>query len=104
MDSVNPDPQQIPDEDLTLQNYQDDLDTSSAIVDPIMDEESDDPTEELGVDPKEFKKELDQYAFDDVMKRDDEVGDTAGENSEDIEDRREQIESLDMDDGDSTKY
>ena len=104
MDSVNPDPQQIPDDDLTLQNYQDDLDTSSSVKDPIMDEESDDPTEELGVDPKEFKKELDQYAFDDGMKRDDEKTDAEGDNSEDIEDRREDIEDLDMDDGDTTKY
>ena len=104
MDSVNPDPQQIPDEDLTLQNYQDDLDTSGSIKDPIMDEESDDPTEILGVDPKEFKRELDQYAFDDTMKREDEAGDSAGDNSEDIEDRREEIEALDMDDGDTTKY
>jgi len=104
MDSVNPDPQQIPDDDLTLQNYQDDLDISSSVKDPIMDEESDDPTEELGVDPKEFKKELDQYAFDDGMKRDDEKTDAEGDNSEDIEDRREDIEDLDMDDGDTTKY
>ena len=104
MDSVNPDPQNIPDDDLTLQNYQDDLDTGSTIKDPIMDEESDDPTETLGVDPKEFKRELDQYAFDDGMKHEDEQGDTAGNNSEDIEDRREDIESLDMDDGDTTKY
>ena len=104
MDSVNPDPQQIPDDDLTLQNYQDDLDTSSSVKDPIMDEESDDPTEGLGVDPKEFKKELDQYAFDDGMKRDDEKTDAEGDNSEDIEDRREDIEDLDMDDGDTTKY
>jgi len=104
MDSVNPDPQQIPDEDLTLQNYQDDLDTSGSIKDPIMDELSDDPTKELGVDPKEFKKELDKYAFDDAMKRDDEQGDNADENSEEIEDRREEIEGLDLDDGDTAKY
>ena len=104
MDSVNPDPQQIPDEDLTLQNYQDDLDTSGSIKDPIMDELSDDPTKELGVDPKEFKKELDKYAFDDAMKRDDELGDNGDENSEEIEDRREEIEGLDLDDGDTTKY
>jgi len=104
MDSVNPDPQHIPDDELTLQNYQDDLDTSSSIVDPIMDELSDDPTKELGIDPKEFKKELDQYAFGDSMKRDDEDRDIDGENSEDVEDRREDIESRDMDEGDTTKY
>ncbi len=104
MDSTNPDPKNIPDDDLQLQNYQDDLDTSNSITDPIMDEESDDPTEELGVDPKEFKKELDKYAFDDSMQREDEHGAEASENSEDIEDRREDIESLDMDGDDATKY
>lgn len=66
MDSVNPDPANIPDDDLQLQNYQDDLDTDSTIHDPIMDEETDDPTEELGVDPAEFKKELDKYDFDEA--------------------------------------
>ena len=63
MDIVNPDPANIPDDDLQLQNYQDDLDTSSTITDPIMDEESDDPTEELGVNPKEFKDELDNMTL-----------------------------------------
>jgi len=82
VDSVNPDPANIPDDDLQLQNYQDDLDTGSTIKDPIMDEESDDPTEELGVDPKEFKNELDKYDFDKDGHGDD--------------DRREQIEDLDQ--------
>ena len=82
MDTTNPDPNNIPNDDLTLQNYQDDLDTSSSISDPVMDEETDDPTEELGVDPKEFKKELDQYDVDD------------GDDEND--DRREQLEDLDQ--------
>jgi len=81
MDIVNPDPANIPDDDLQLQNYQDDLDTSSTITDPIMDEESDDPTEELGVNPKEFKDELDKYDFDEAGHGDD--------------DMREAIEDLD---------
>jgi hypothetical protein len=84
MDSVNPDPQNIDDDDLTLQNYQDDLDTSGNINDPIMDEESDDPTEGFGVDPKEFKEELDKYDFDDVGHGDD-------DRREDIEDRDEEM-------------
>lgn len=84
MDPVNPDPSNIPDDDLTLQNYQDDLDTNSSIKDPIMDEETDDPTEDLGVDPKEFKNELDKYDSDD--------------SDQDDDDRREQIEDLDEDD------
>ena len=86
MDPVNPDPANIPDDDLQLQNYQDDLDTSSAVNDPIIDEETDDPTEELGIDPKEFKNELDKYDTDDANLFDD--------------DRREQIEDLDEDPAD----
>lgn len=84
MDSINPDPANIPDDDLQLQNYQDDLDTSSSIHDPIMDEETDDPTKELGVDPEEFKKELDKYVF----------GENGGGGNDD---RREQLEDLDQD-------
>ena len=49
MDSVNPNPANIPDDDLQLQNYQDDLDTSSSIHDPVIHEETDDPTKELGL-------------------------------------------------------
>ena len=90
MDSINPDPSNIPDDDLQLQNYQDDLDTSSSISDPVIDEETDDPTKELGIDPKEFKKELDHYDFDDTTKGED--------------DRREDIEDKDLDEGDQTKY
>jgi len=82
MDNVNPDPSNIPDDDLQLQNYQDDLDTSSSIKDPIMDEESDDPTKELGVKPSEFAKELNKYDFDEAGHGDD--------------DMREEIESRDM--------
>lgn len=85
MDPVNPDPANIPDDDLTLQNYQDDLSTSSSITDPIMNEENDDPTVTLGIDPKEFKNELDKYSLED--------GD-----EEEEENRREQIEDLDEDD------
>lgn len=84
MDSVNPDPANIPDDDLQLQNYQDDLDTANSIKDPIMDEESDDPTEELGVNKKEFKKELDKYVI--------------TPNGYGDDDMREEIEDLDQDD------
>lgn len=89
MDSTNPDPKNVPDDDLTLQNYQDDLDTSSAIHDPVMDKENDDPTKTLVVNPREFKKELDKYDVDD--------------RNQDDDDRREDIEDLDLDDGDTTK-
>src|SRR4051812_44683932 len=89
MDSVNPDPVNIPDDDLQLQNYQDDLDTSSSIHDPVIDEETDDPTEELGVDPNEFKKELDQYVFGDAG--------LASDSGKQSDDRMEQLEDIDQD-------
>ena len=90
-DTTNPANQSnTPDDEIKLHYYQDDLDTANSITDPIMDEGSDDPTKELGVDPKEFKKELDKYDVDDANSDDD--------------DRREDIEALDMDDGDITKY
>lgn len=73
MDTTNPDPQNIPDEDLTLQNYQDDLITDDSAPDPIIDEETDDPTKELGVDSTEFKKELDKYDFDEAGHGDDDM-------------------------------
>jgi hypothetical protein len=83
MDNINPDPANIPDDDLHLRGYQDDLDTGSSITDAATHNLTDDPTETFGIDPKEFKKELDHYDFD---------------NSNDSEDdRREDIESRDMD-------
>ncbi|MBC7565127.1 hypothetical protein H7100_02795 [Candidatus Saccharibacteria bacterium] len=74
------------DDDIKLHTYQDDLTTDDAVSDPLMNELNDDPTEELGVDPKEFKAELDKYA--------DEGNDT------DDEDRREEIEDIDGDEED----
>lgn len=62
--------------------YQDDLDTSDDVSDPIMDEAGDDPTEELGVPPEEFRDELDRYDLD----------------NENTEDAREMMEDLDEDD------
>jgi|GEM_PF-968053 len=86
MDNTNPDPANIPDDDLQLQGYQDDLDTSNSITDSATHDLTDDPTEELGIPPKEFKNELDKYAFENS--HDEDEGD---------DDRREDIESRDMD-------
>ena len=88
MDNVNPDPANIPDDDLQLRGYQDDLDTGSSISDAATHDLTDDPTEAFGVNPKEFKKELDRYDFD-----------NSGDEEDDYEDddRREDIESRDMD-------
>ena len=85
MDSTNPDPGTIPDDELELQNYQDDLDTSSSIHDAFT-TEHDDPTAELGVDPHALKEELDHYSFEDGGRAEDED-----------DDRREQLEDLDED-------
>ena len=68
----------------TPQNYQDDLDTDEDVHDPVMDEASDDPTEELGIPPEELKDELDDLDVDD---------DTTLGN----EDARENIEDADED-------
>lgn len=71
------------DDDVKLHTYQDDLTIDDNVTDPLMNELNDDPTEELGVDPKEFKAELDKYV--------DNGNDT------DDEDRREEIEDIDGD-------
>jgi len=86
MDTTNPDPANIPDDDLQLQGYQDDLDTSSSATDDATHDLTDDPTVTLGIPAKEFKNELDKYAFENS--HDEDEGD---------DDRREDIESLDMD-------
>jgi len=80
MDNVNPDPSNIPDDDLQLQNYQDALDTSSSITDLTLTENGD-ITKELGVNPDEFRKELDKYDVDEPKNGDD---------------TREEIEGRDM--------
>jgi hypothetical protein len=72
MDPASTDPNANPD-DIALHNYQDDLDTDGNIRDPIMDEEPDDPTEELGVDKQEFKDELDKTDFDFTDNGDDDM-------------------------------
>lgn len=87
MDNVNPDPAHIPDDDLQLRGYQDDLDTGSSIADTATHDLTDDPTKTFSVDPKQFKKELDRYDFDNSNDGDDSEAD----------DRREDMESRDMD-------
>jgi hypothetical protein len=49
------------DDDIRLHNYQDDFDTEFDDVDPILEEETDDPTEELGIPPDELKDELEKF-------------------------------------------
>lgn len=71
-------------EETTPENYQDDLDTEDDATDRVMDEASDDPSEELGIPPEELKDELDDLDVD---------NDTAVGN----EDARERIEDADED-------
>lgn len=53
---MNDDPIQDANDDIELQSVQDDLDTQRP--DPIMNELGDDPTEELGINPSEFRDGL----------------------------------------------
>jgi hypothetical protein len=77
------------DDDIQLRSYQDDLTTDDNATDPIMDEQSDDPTKELGVPAGEFKDELDKEDF----------GDHLNEGDDDL---RENMEDLDEDDDDDS--
>jgi hypothetical protein len=72
------------DDDIKLHNYQDDLDTDVDSTDPVMEEETDDPTKELGVPPDIYKDELDKLDF----------GDDSGDGDDDM---RERIEDEDED-------
>jgi hypothetical protein len=58
------------DDDIQLQSYQDDLNTDDNAVDPLMAEETDDPTVELGVPPDELKEELDKLEVDTLSEDD----------------------------------
>jgi hypothetical protein len=91
VDNTNPDPVYNTD-DSKIQPFQDDLNTDENVVDPITHELTDDPTEELGVDPKEFKRELDKYDFDEAGHGDDdmreEIESRDMENAEDVDSRR----------------
>lgn len=71
--------------------YQDDLDTGANQVDPIINEETDDPTEGFGVPPEKFKEELDHLDGD---------APAAKNNEYDQEDMREYVEDLDENDKD----
>lgn len=83
MDPANP-YEDDSDADLKLHNYQDGLDTSEEVRDRIIDEETDDPTEGFGVDPAEFKDELDKYDIVEGHNGDDDM-------REDLEDRDEEM-------------
>jgi len=65
---------QQPEEDSDLlQGYQDDLDTSEDAVDEATHDETDDPTEELGVPADELADELAMRAIDEREQTDDDM-------------------------------
>lgn len=83
----------MPDDDYQPQSYQDDLTTDDNATDPLMEEEGEDPSEELGVPPEELRNELDKE-FDDEDEPDD--------NDIDVhDDERENIEDADTDSNDN---
>jgi hypothetical protein len=80
----------VADDDIKLHNYQDDLDTDPGAVDPLIgDEEPEEPADLFGIPEDEYKDELDKLDIDDGI---------------DDEDERENIEDVDEDLGDTTKY
>jgi hypothetical protein len=76
-------------EDTQFRPYQDDLDTDDNAIDPVMDEETDDPVEMLQVPADEFKDEMDNIALDDLERGN--------------EDMRETVEDLDENMGEGRK-
>jgi len=84
------------DDDIQLQSYQDDLNTDDNAVDPLMAEETDDPTETLGIPPNEFKDELDKLEVDTISEDDLDLDD------EDLRDDQEAL--IEDEDEDPDKY
>lgn len=76
------------DDDYQPQTYQDDLTTDDNAVDPVMQEEGEDPTKELDVPPEELRKELDKE-FDDEDELDDDDIDVHDDERENVEDQND---------------
>ena len=74
----------------TSETYEDDLNNDNDAVDPFMDEATDDPTEDLGIPPEEYREEMDKIALDDL--------------EYDHEDTRETLEDRDEADDSSAAY
>lgn len=72
----NPDPQQKP-------PYQDDLDYRDSDTDPIINEENDNPAEQLGIPEEEFRDELNKYDVSDIGEEDDDMRETIEDRGED---------------------
>lgn len=78
------------DDDYQPQGYQDDLVTDDNVTDPVMQENGDDPSIELGVPAGELRDELDKE-YDDEDEPDD-------DNVDVHDDERQYIEDADEDD------
>jgi hypothetical protein len=63
--------------------YQDDLDYKDSAVDPIINEETDDPADELGIPEDEYRDELNKYVDDDTGTGDDDMRETIEDRDED---------------------
>lgn len=76
------------DDDYQPQSYQDDLATDDNAIDPLMAEESEDATEELGVPADRFAEELNKELDDEDEPDDDDIDihDDERENVEDQDD------------------
>lgn len=70
-------------DDLNLQGYQDDLDTTG--TDTVTHEMTDEPQDSTGVPNRELKDELDKLAFDEEGQSDGTGGDDERENIEDMD-------------------
>lgn len=79
------------DDDYQPQSYQDDLATDDNATDPVMDEEGENPADELGIPEEELADELDKLNVD---------GDSENPfDDETTDDERELIEDLNEDEG-----
>lgn len=76
------------DDDYQPQSYQDDLTTDDNATDPIMQEEGEDPSKELGVPPSELKNELDKE-LDDQDELDNDNVDIHDDEREYVEDQND---------------
>lgn len=69
----------MPDDDIQLNSYQDDLNTDDSVTDPVMREEGEDISKELGVPAEELGDELDKEDGEDASSLiedfDDDLGD-----------------------------
>lgn len=74
------------DDDYQPQTYQDDLATDDNVVDPLMAEETEDITKELGVPADKFGEELNK-TFDDEHEANDNDVDVHDDERENIEDQ-----------------